>query len=652
MRKVTNFALRLEFSAIGMVCGGKYHPLFPAVAASENFRELPDTTAADAAPPEVPEWMRRLICVQGWFQSDYNLLKRTEIYLPLVRDELKVNTYLCRPPEVFNAKHHNRKSKPGLSHTPPEDFFVTPEEFPGILDRYRKNGFRIIMYTSITNLGHIAEWNKGLYQQQHPEQLQRGTDQSPVRKFGANNLCPNTGALDIAIARAQELVRIHKVDALMFDNNFFQTAANNTPSCYCQACQIKFKEYLLRYYKDHLNQLGVTPDTIAIPVNPGTLMQIWIDWRNRVWAETMERVRKEVPVPIFGNTEYMYRHWVLGVDRLYRHEDAVFSESDSLQVLPEKYVIGNSFAPDRPHFAYLVAYQSAGDRYWLLRTPAQVSELVGTTLMFRVNPWLMFHGWDPEDGYPEKAGNVNAPSQEIIKRYFQFYRSRQDWFLQMQNCADIGVVVSSRNRMMDCGRNFPPLLSKLLRSQFLVEGIHDLTLAKAPLQKYRFIAAENYEMMSRAEADALLAYIRAGGIVCATPEIGGKDQFGRIRPESLLRAGYEAEKDQMKGKLLIFPDADAIRNYLTETSLWKSRCYATVMSGWTLPDGRYLLHIMSQNGIHQRRDLVLPKSLQYATRVKLHSPHLDRPLWRDVQKGVVSLPENLWYCVVECPKKP
>ncbi len=651
IKKVTNFAFRATFETIELASGGKAVSLLAPVATPSSFVELPDLPDLPALPPRNPEWFKNLTCVQGWFQSDYNLLKRREKYLPLMRDELKINTYLARPPAVFNAKHHNKTPEPGHITVKPADFFITDREFADAIADYRKNGFHIIMYTSITNLGHTAEWNGGDYQQRHPDQLQRGANGDPVRAFGNLNLCPNGAGLDYAIAYAKKLVADYQVDALMFDNNFFQSSSGGRPSCYCENCQRKFKAFVLETYGDKLELLGTSADKLAIPTAPGPLMMLWIDWRNRSWGEAMEQVRRSIEVPVFANTEYMWRNWQLGVDRVYRHEDAVFSESDSITDLPEKYALGNAFAPDRPHFAYLVSYLSGGKQFWRLRPPGEVAELVGTTMLFNVNLWLMAHGWDPELGYPEPVGETaNLPSQDILKRYFQFRYGYRDWFRQMKPLADIAVVTPSRNRMDDNGMNYTEALSKLLRNGFAVEAVHDLTLAQADLGKYRFVVADKYELMSQAEAEKLLDFVKRGGVIYASPEAGRRDQFGRLRPDSILFAGYAAIKDQAKGRIELYDHAGQLPERLEKESDWKSKSYLTVIKPYTLPDGRTLLQVMDQNRKHQKRDLLLPKALRGLKTVTLHSPHLDQPIRRDVKDGVVYIPEEAWYFILECPK--
>lgn len=647
-KAIVNFGLDLAFDAVCIEQNEKLLPLAPVVPAPENFIEVADTAPVPALPPRNPDWMKKLVAVQAWFQPDYNLMKRTGEYLPLVRDELKMNAICVRPPAVFTHIHQTKPIKPGHAHVPKAAMVMTDADLEAALAKYRAASFRVIMYTSIAHIGHAPEWNSGELQKLHPDWLQRGPNGETVQAFGNLVLCPNTGALDYAIAYSKKLVDDYQVDALMFDNSFYQVpqGEDGIAACYCADCRKKFKAYMLERYGDQLEPVfGIKPGELDIPVAAGPLKNLWIDWRNRCWGEAMEKARAALPVPIFANTEYMWRDWQLAVDRQYRHEDAVFSESNSLANLPEKYTLGNAFAPDRPHYSYLVAYTVAGEKFWLLRPPAEVAELIGTTLLANVHLWLMFHGWDPELGYPEPVGDANAPSQEIARRYFQFRHNYRDWFSRMKPRTEIGVVCSSRNRMYGTGRNYPAALPLLLRNGFAVGAIHDLTLADADLAPFRFIVADAYEHMSEAEAERLAAFAAAGGTVFASPEAGRRDQFGRIRPESILLAKYRAA-NQPAGKIEIYRDHRELLARLTELSAWKSKSFLTVTAAYTLPDGRTLIQVMAQQQRHQKRDFTLPAALA-GKRVKLHSPHLAAPLELPVRRNVVQIPENVWYGILE-----
>ncbi len=652
VRPVKNFRLKAVFEKLEIRQGGETRSLLESIAPVADFREIADTAPVALLPPRNPEWMWNLVAVQGWFQPDFNLLKRRDVYLPLVRDELKMNVIIMRPPAVFNAKHHNRQAPPGHAHTPPEDFFITDEEFFSAMADYRKAGFKIVLYTSITNLGHTKEWNTGKIQDEHPDWLQRGPNGEAVYAFGNRNLCPNTGALDAAIAYSRELVEKYKVDALMFDNNFFQIPRSadggGIAACYCASCRDKFRAYMRKHYATDLEPVfGVTAETVDIPTEPGALWNVWLDWRNRVWAEAMNKVRAAIDVPVWANTEYMWADWQLGVDRVYRGEDAVFSESNALGDLAEKYCLGNAYAPDRPHFSYLVPYTVGGERFWRLRPPAEVAELMGTTLAFNVRPWLMFHGWDPELGYPEPVGDANRESQEVLKRYFRFRYAYRDWFRTMTPVAEIGVVTSSRNRMYRSGRNFSPGLAAMLRNGFAAEAVHDLTLAETDLTRYRFLLADEYECMSEAEAEKLIEFVKKGGIIWVTADVGRRDQFGRIRPESALLSRWERVRENAAGNIELFDHVNGLAETIGDRMRWKSKAYLAVIRPYRLPDGRVLLHGVARRGRHQRRDLHLPEALRGAGTVKLHSPHFEAPRRLTVRDGVVSIPEEAWYFIVE-----
>ncbi|MGE4564087.1 MAG: hypothetical protein AB7F32_04390, partial [Victivallaceae bacterium] len=134
------------------------------------------------------------------------------------------------------------------------------------------------------------------------------------------------------------------------------------------------------------------------------------------------------------------------------------------------------------------------------------------------------------------------------------------------------------------------------------------------------------------------------------PEVARRDQFGRMRPESLLLAKYAALNNTAPGKIVLYENVNLLPDMLEKVSDWKSKSYLTIIKPYTMPDGRTLIHVMAQNGRHQKRDFLLPKALRGLKKVTLHSPHLDKPIARDVKDGVLYIPEEAWYYILECPK--
>ena len=101
------------------------------------------------------------------------------------------------------------------------------------------------------------------------------------------------------------------------------------------------------------------------------------------------------------------------------------------------------------------------------------------------------------------------------------------------------------------------------------------------------------------------------------------------------------------GRIEFYDNVNTLAETFGDRMQWKSKAYLTVIRPYRLPDGRILLHGVAQRGRHQRRDFHLPEALRGVASVKLHSPHFDAPRRLTVRDGVVSIPEDAWYFILE-----
>lgn len=653
-RKGAGFKLKLAAAGLALWCGSA------GAAGAETFRPIPEPVRT-AIQARGEDWTGDLIAVQTWGQPEYNLVTKAGQWLPLLRDGLKVNAVCFRPPAVFN--HHRRgMSPPGHQHTPPEEYFNSEEAFAAAHRLYRASGIRLILYTGLVNLGHAPQWDDGTLQREHPDWLQRGADGGTVSHFGNLWFCPNSGALDYVIDYSRRLLERYRPDALMFDNNFYHNANSGEAAertCYCVNCEAKFAAYVAERFAGRTEELfQLKPAEIRIPRREGLLWNVWLDWRNRSWADAMRRIRRELPCVVFANTEFMWDDWTLGVDRVFAEENAVFSETDNLATLSEKLAVGNSFAPDRPVFNYLIAFETEKEAFWNLRPEAEIANLIGYVLAYKNNPWLMFHGWDPELGYPEPVGDANAAGQALIKRFFQFRHDRGEWFREMQPASDAGIVYASRNRLYGEQRQDTAALRYLLRQGYPVRVIYDLNLADGTgLERLNVLVADHLRFLSDEEAAQLAAFLRRGGTILATADLGECDQFGRIRPVPAVMAALQRQPDgeELAGRIDDYRVPADLPELLDGTSEWglpETAAVAFELVPWQLPDGRWLLHgVRRLNGSDGAAELRLPRRLAgQALAVRLHSPFGAEVLELPLEDGVVKLPQVPYYFVLEvCP---
>ncbi|MFH1268707.1 MAG: beta-galactosidase, partial [Planctomycetota bacterium] len=277
--------------------------------------EPPEPLAPDLPLPSLPpageSWTRTARIVQPWGPTQWDAIVRAGERAPWLSGDFGFDAVIVLPPEAHNA-------------ITGEEHHVTETEFDAALRAYRAAGFRVVLYTSIMHCGHAPVWQNGSLSKTHPEWSQRGPEGEPVTVYGAEWLCPSTGALPFTVEYTRGLIARYAAEAVMLDNNeFFTTPSGLT--CHCAGCQTGFRRYLAARFGDAV--LGEPTAGMKIPTEPGALYNVWLRWRNRVWAEATERfrveLRKEAPdVVVLANTQYLRSSPDLATDLQYAHEDA------------------------------------------------------------------------------------------------------------------------------------------------------------------------------------------------------------------------------------------------------------------------------------------------------------------------------------------
>lgn len=654
-KDVTNFPVKLSFRSASIENGNKTVNLFQSRNA-DDFKNIPET-AMDKINVRGLDWTPDLICIQAWEQAAYNLIKYPEKMSKFLKEKLKANAVCLPTPNVFNGPKNGKAAK-GHIHTPLKDYNFSKEEFVKALKIYRAAGFKIILYTSIIHVGHAPEWDSGKLQDEHPDWLQVDSSGNYVTYFGGKWLCPNSGALQYAVDYSKKLIAEYHPDALMFDNCFFHYTTSGQikkPTCYCVNCRDKFRSYLKNRFGDQCKALFKQPaEKIEIPDEEGLLMNVWKSWRTTAWEQALRYVRQNIDLVIFGNTEFMWRDWVLGTDRIYYAEDAIFSESVNTKRLPEKMCLANAFSTKKPVFNFLGTYVYKDQKFWEQKSLPVIAEMLGTTLAYDSNLWLMFHGWDPECGYPEPIGERNAEAHALIQKIFQF-RANHKSLYKLPMASDFAVVVASRNRMYNDGAAVPEILSRLINKNIACRAIYDLNLATQNLNEFSVIVAEDLEYVSDLEAENIAKWIKKGGTLIASPNLGGKDQFGQIRPESVILAKLKKE-GRGKGKIIFANDRNDIVEKASSLARWKFTTNTGKVSSGFVPyldagQKRYVLHITNHQSMPQKTAQVIsiPDALRRVKikHIKLYSPFIDGEQQVKFDSKRIYLPETLPYVVLE-----
>lgn len=498
-----------------------------------------------AYPPDLPlpaaapnlGWATTAAVVQPWGATQTVAVKDHAAWTGRWVDEFGFSAVIVLPPEAHNAIVNKQR---GQDH--PGSLSVA--EFRAAVDDWRRRGLKVILYTSIMHCGHAPQWQYGDLTREHPEWSMRDRQGTPIRLYGHDWLCPNTGALAYTIAYTEDLIRRWDCDGVMLDNNEYLNTADGLPTCYCDSCQTSFRDYLSRRFGDEgcRQQFGVALSAARIPVSPGPLFDLWIHWRNRVWAEATEAVRAAArrvkpDVVVLANTQYQSSGWVLATDLQYPREDAVLAESRHLtpRQMVAKMQLGRAIAEGRALWNYVGTFSEQA--FAELRPADEVERMMSTSLVGGANPWIVFYGFDQQ---PER----NAAALSVVGGLGRLYRRHAAERARSAPYADVVSLVSFRDRN-HLGRAVIPghweALSRRqvpLRTAWVDSVLHPPTgddfrrrLAAAP--RDQVVVAEHLACLSAAECAALRERAERGQVL-ASADCGWYDEYGRAVPESPL----------------------------------------------------------------------------------------------------------------------
>lgn len=516
-QRVTNFPLTAIWIEAALVVDGVRQVVLTEPV-KVSYEPLPPDLPLPAAPPNL-DWTPTANIVQPWGPTQRIAVAEHATWAPRLAEEFGFNAIIMLPPEAHNAI------------TTAGDH-LTEEEFQAALASYRRAGLKFILYSSIMHCGHAPAWQTGQLQQEHPDWSQRDQSGHPILDYGAAWLCPNSPARDYTLRYTLDLVQRYDADAVMLDNQEFFTTATGQATCYCEHCQREFRKYVRqRFGEGGVGRFfALHPDELRIPTEPGDLLNLWIHWRNRVWAEANEvfraRLRQAKPgIVVLTNTQYEFGDWLLGTDLQYPHEDVVLSESRGLTStgMSGKMQLGQALARGRPLWNYLGTFQEPD--FTRLREPATVASLLAATLAHHANPWIVFYGFAE---HPLE----NAASQAILGQYLRFFRQRAVDLAGAEPYSEVLSLLSLRARNY-LRTSLQPLHLALLRAhQIPVDTALESDLPTLDLSGFRTIIAEGTACLSDEETAALIAWVQAGGTLLATPDVGWYDEVGRVRGES------------------------------------------------------------------------------------------------------------------------
>jgi hypothetical protein len=491
---------------------------------------LPDLSPVPLSPlpPDIPlpvvpanglDWTTDARIVQPWGKTQWEAIVRAAERAPWLAKEFGFNTIIILPPEAHNAI------------SPPAEH-IKEKEFERGLGIYRANGFRIIMYTSIMHCGHAPVWQEGTLEKIHPEWSQLGPKGEPIRIYGANWLCPSTGALQYTLEYTADLVRRYGPDLVMLDNSeFFATPSG--VSCYCPGCQVEFRRYVRQRFGE--SGAGRTTDAITIPTESGFLFDLWISWRNRVWGEAQEIFRRELrrvkpDLVVMSNTQYLRQAPDLATDLIYDHEDALISESVNMTMdgMINKLFLGRALAKGKPLWNYLGTFRL--EDYDVLVPPDSIAMNVSTAYACGVRPWIVYRGF-----YEKPADN--EASLDRMASVMAWHTNQEKTRSGLEPYAPVLSLVSLNSRNYRFSRLVPGHLTPLRHHGICSWIIEERAVEKGVPESCRVLIIADSPCLSDIAVRAIISFIRSGGTVIASPLTAWYDELGRLRPKSALWEG-------------------------------------------------------------------------------------------------------------------
>ena len=449
------------------------------------------------APPSSEEWLDHAVTLQPWGVTEYKALTELPLLPRQLKKEFGFNAIIVLPWEA-----HNALTDAALPLTNPATR-LTEAQFRAGLDAYRREGYKLMLYSSVMHCGHAPVWQSGQLGREHPDWLQRDATGQTIGAFGQAWLCPSSPARAYTLHYTLNLVRNYSPDGIMLDNNGFGHTTKGF-ACYCEHCQRAFKEYVVARCGAPWvrRELQTDPNQLRIPTEKGPLLALWLCWRSRVWAETDELFRSRLrslrpQIAFFVNIQYDQNPDPQAGRLQFSREDLVFSEtheSDSWYI-SQKLVFGQALTQDRrPLWNYLATFQDSNPLR--LRSPEEVSLMVSTSLAYNALPWINYPGLDSVE---------DQTSRKEIARQVSWFASHPDLFVGKLS-SPVGTIVSLLTRdvfqsVKSCNKqgvtgcsaseDTPVLMSKhvglLLRAGMPVIALREVDLSQAKLKSMRIL---------------------------------------------------------------------------------------------------------------------------------------------------------------------
>ena len=368
-----------------------------------------------------------------------------------LRTEFGFNAITIQPPDSHNCDT-------GL----PDRDRLSEEQFRAGMAAYRAAGYHVLLYTSVEACdsdARVSEWSSRPYTSRVVATRSQG---NPVNVYGQPWLCPTAAGHDNTrpTDRAVRITRQYQPDDILLDNSEILFCGGQLDMPLRPHAEKAFRDYVKqRFGVEQAKRFRCgTRNQLEIPLREGPLFALWLQWRNRVWAQINEsfraRLREVDPkIMIVANTQYLYENACLATDLQYVHEDAVVSESvglDSWQ-MSRKMALGSALAEGRPLWNYIGTFTEA-DTYTGIKPPEVISPLIIATIAHQARPWIV-------DGFDD--GHTDPRARQAMSKLLAWHNTHPQFYTNTP-WARAGVVLSLSSRNVLHRALIPESLGALL----------------------------------------------------------------------------------------------------------------------------------------------------------------------------------------------
>jgi len=393
------------------------------------------------------------------------------------------------------------------------------EKIDKYLDNAHKNGIKVICYICAHQL-FVKDKNE------HPEWLQVDKEGNYAIAYGTDYLgCLNTSWAQYTIDRIAALCK-HDVDGVFLDGPLF------TPGCcYCDSCN---EVFMKKYGKD---------------IHDSSLRE-FMEFRVDALTDFVKKIRETMdsinPNIILYLNNSAVRPDIIGSNahRLYPYVDIIASEGGFFTAnnASTNYMC-TAFAKDienkaqgKPTVIFTKAERSPSS--YVTHTAFETKRTLAQTVANGANTWYGIHG---------QIDSVNNEGGIATKEFFKFLSDNEEYYTNTQSVAKVALMwsmptanyysssvdasdftgeVREANGALkaDHRTEYMGFVELLSHNHIPFDAIDDVTIEKK-INNYEMIILPSCAAMSESNKQTLKEYVKNGGTVLASFEVGVYDEY-------------------------------------------------------------------------------------------------------------------------------